>query len=42
VSAGGGGGSSLPFTGLAAITLLLAGIGALAGGLALRRRTTSD
>jgi hypothetical protein len=42
VEAGAGGGSTLPFTGFAAIPVLLGGIALLSVGLVLRRRGASD
>jgi hypothetical protein len=36
-----GGGDELPFTGFAAIPILVIGMGLLAGGLVLRRRTSA-
>jgi hypothetical protein len=38
---GGGSGSSLPFTGMLAIPVLLAGVGLLGAGLVLRRRPSA-
>lgn len=40
-SGGGGNGDSLPFTGFAAMPLLLAGVMMMAGGLLLRRRASA-
>jgi hypothetical protein len=37
-----GGGSELPFTGFAAIPILLGGVALLSAGLVLRRRTGTD
>ena len=38
----GGGGSELPFTGFAAIPILIGGVALLSGGLVMRRRSAED
>jgi hypothetical protein len=42
VEAGANGGNTLPFTGFAAIPVLIGGVALLSGGLVMRRRTQHD